>query len=264
MPERRVIPKALTIAGSDPSGGAGIQADLKTFSRLRVYGMAVITALTAQNTTGVSGVSEVDPDFVARQLDMVLTDLPPDGAKTGMLTTTAIIEVVAAKVRQYGITKLVLDPVMASKSGAVLLKSDAVEVLRRDLLPLALLTTPNIEEAAILTGRDVRTLEAMEEAARAIHGWGPKCVLVKGGHLEGDAVDVFFDGTEFLRLRSERIPARDSHGTGCVLSAAVTAYLALGKPLQEAVRLGKDFVTGAIRLGLRIGSGSGPCDPLGL
>jgi hydroxymethylpyrimidine/phosphomethylpyrimidine kinase len=259
-----MIPKALTIAGSDPSGGAGIQADLKTFSRLRVYGMAVVAALTAQNTTGVTAVCGVEPDFVAKQLDAVLDDLPPDAVKTGMLATAANVEVVAAKVRQYGITRLIVDPVLVSTSGSALLESGALDVLRRSLMPLALLVTPNMQEAEALTGSEVRTMESMEEAARTIHGWGPTYVLIKGGHLEGDAIDVLFDGARFSRLRSERIAARDSHGTGCVLSAAIAAYVALGSEIPEAVQLGKEFVSEAIRQGLRIGSGAGPCDPLGL
>jgi hydroxymethylpyrimidine/phosphomethylpyrimidine kinase len=259
-----VIAKALTIAGSDPSGGAGIQADLKTFSRLRVYGMAVIAALTAQNTTGVSDAMEVAPEFVRKQLDSLLTDIPPDAAKTGMLLTASIVEVVANKVREYGLTKLVIDPVMLASSGASLLSPDARTTFRKELLPLALLITPNLEEAQSLTGKQIWTVDDMEEAALQIHGMGARHVLVKGGHLKGDATDVFFDGREFSHLRSERIAARNTHGTGCVLSAAITGYLALGKSLSDAVRLGKDFVTQAIRNGLKLGSGNGPCDPLGL
>lgn len=259
-----MIVKALTIAGSDSSGGAGIQADLKTFARLGVYGMSVITALTAQNTMGVTGVHEVPPEFVARQFDAVMTDLPPDAAKTGMLSTNAIIEVVAAKVRQYAVSKLVVDPVMVAKSGSTLLRPDAIEVLKRSLLPLALVVTPNTDEAQVLTGRPVRTAEDMEQAALAIHGLGAKHVLIKGGHLEGDAIDVLFDGRDFVRLAQARISTCDSHGTGCVLSAAITAEIARGSPIFEAVKNAKDLVTRAIRDGLRIGSGHGPCDPLGL
>lgn len=258
------IKTALTIAGSDSIGGAGIQADLKTFSRLRVYGMSVITALTAQNTAGVSGIMEVPPDFVARQLDAVLKDVSPDALKTGMLKTSAVVEVVAGKVREYGLTKLVVDPVMLSKSGAPLLDPDAAAAFRRLLLPLSLVVTPNTEEAQVLTGNQIRTADDMEEAALALYAMGARHVLIKGGHLEGDATDVLFDGSEFSRFRAERLPGRDSHGTGCVLSAAITAQLALGKTVHEAVQLGKDFVTEAIRNGLRIGSGRGPCDPLGL
>ena len=259
-----MIAKALTIAGSDPSGGAGIQADLKTFSRLGIYGMSVITALTAQNSLGVSGVMAVPSDFVARQLDAVLSDIPPDALKTGMLSNTAIVEAVAGKLREYGLGKLVIDPVMQSKSGAPLLDPDALTAFRRFLLPLALVITPNIEEAEILSRRKIRTAGDMEEAALSIHAMGARHVLVKGGHMEGDATDVFFDGKDFLHLRSERIATQDSHGTGCVLSAAITAHLAAGRAVVEAVQLGKEFVTEALRNGLRIGKGQGPCDPLRL
>ena len=258
------VKTALTIAGSDSIGGAGIQADLKTFSRLQVYGMSVITALTAQNTTGVSSVMDVPPDFVLHQLDAVLTDIPPDALKTGMLLNAAIIEVVAAKIREHGLTKVVVDPVMFATSGAELLRQDAVRVLQRVLLPLALVITPNINEAQALTGKQIRTTGDMEEAALHVHAMGAPYVLIKGGHIEGDAVDVFFDGKEFSHIRAERIPARDCHGTGCVLSSAITAHLALGRSVREAVELGKQFVTEAIRNGLRIGRGQGPCDPLGL
>jgi hydroxymethylpyrimidine/phosphomethylpyrimidine kinase len=259
-----VVPTALTIAGSDPSGGAGIQADLKTFSALRVYGMAVIAALTAQNTIGVTSVMPVPAEVLKSQIDSVLGDIRPDAAKTGMLSTAANVELVAAKVREYGLTKLVIDPVMLSTSGASLLETDAQPVFRKELLPLALLVTPNLHEARVLIGKPATTVEDMEEAALHIHGMGARNVLVKGGHLEGDSTDVFFDGKEFFHLRSERIGSRHTHGTGCVLSAAITAYLALGKPVEDAVRDGKQFVTEAIRGGLALGRGTGPCDPLGL
>ena len=258
------VKTALTIAGSDSIGGAGIQADLKTFSRLQVYGMSVITALTAQNTTGVSSVMDVPPDFVLHQLDAVLTDIPPDALKTGMLLNAAIIEVVASKIREHGLTKVVVDPVMFATSGAELLRQDAVRVLQRVLLPLALVITPNINEAQALTGKQIRTTGDMEEAALHVHAMGARYVLLKGGHIEGDATDVLFDGNEFWHICAERIPARDCHGTGCVLSAAITAHLALGRSVREAVELGKQFVTEAIRNGLRIGRGQRPCDPLGL
>jgi len=258
------VKTALTIAGSDSIGGAGIQADLKTFSRLQVYGMSVITALTAQNTIGVSSVMDVPPDFVIHQLDAVLTDIPPDALKTGMLLNAAIIEVVASKIREHGLTKVVVDPVMFATSGAELLRQDAVRVLQRVLLPLALVITPNINEAQALTGKQIRTTGDMEEAALHVHAMGARYVLLKGGHIEGDATDVLFDGKEFSHIYADRIPARDCHGTGCVLSAAITAHLALGRSVREAVELGKQFVTEAIRNGLRIGRGQGPCDPSGL
>jgi hydroxymethylpyrimidine/phosphomethylpyrimidine kinase len=259
------VKTALTIAGSDPSGGAGIQADLKTFSKLQVYGMAVIAAMTAQNTRGVAGVSEVASDFVAQQLDAVLTDIRPDAVKTGMLLTGSVIETVADKLKRYDISKLVIDPVMVSTSGAALMQPQAVAVFRRSLLPLAFLVTPNINEAGALTGKTIRNVPDMEEAAVQIHDMGPTHVLIKGGHSEDvEATDVLFDGKEFLQFRAPRIPTSNTHGTGCVFSAAITAYLALGEPLNEAVHFGKEFVTNAIKNALQIGHGAGPCDPLSL
>ncbi|HLH29968.1 MAG TPA: bifunctional hydroxymethylpyrimidine kinase/phosphomethylpyrimidine kinase [Terriglobia bacterium] len=256
---------ALTIAGSDPSGGAGIQSDLKTFSRLRVYGMAVIAALTAQNTEGVSGVASVEPEFVSMQLDAVLSDIPPDATKTGMLSTPEIVEAVAGKIHQYRVRNLVVDPVIVSTSGTPLLDSKAIDVFRRILLPQAFIITPNLDEARALTGKPIDTVEDMEEAALRIHGLGAANVFIKGGHGKGDEItDVFFDGSNFTHLRAPRIGSRSTHGTGCVLSAAITAYLGLGKPAGEAIQLGKDFVTEAIRNGLTLGKGIGPCDPLSL
>ncbi len=258
-----MIAKALTIAGSDSSGGAGIQADLKTFARVGVYGMSVITALTAQNTVEVSGVLETPAAFVACQLDSVVSDIRPDAVKTGMLGTAAIIEVVAAKIREYQLLNLVVDPVMVSTSGAPLLQAQAIDIFRRALLPLALIITPNIDEAALLGGKRIVTPDDMEEAALAIHGMGARNVLLKGGHMEGDAIDVLFDGSNFVHLKAPRIETRDSHGTGCVLSSAIAGRLALGDSVQSAVRFGKELVTEAIRNGLRIGAGRGPCNPLG-
>jgi hydroxymethylpyrimidine/phosphomethylpyrimidine kinase len=227
--------------------------------------MAVVAALTAQNTLGISAIAEIAPDFVAQQLDAVLVDIPPEATKTGMLVTAGVIDIVAQKVRQHDIANLVVDPVMVSTSGTPLLNAAAIGTFRHALLPLAFLITPNIEEARTLTGKTLETVEDMEEAALQIHAMGARHVLIKGGHVEGDdATDVFFDGKKFLHFSSERIPARDTHGTGCVLSAAITAYLAAGTPLPKAVQLGKEFVTTAIRNGLRIGSGAGPCDPLSL
>jgi len=259
-----LIPIALTIAGSDPSGGAGIQADLKTFSALKVYGMSVITALTAQNTIGVSGLLEVNPAFVADQLDAVLSDIVPGAAKTGMLANAAIVEIVATKIRQYGVVKLVVDPVMISTSGSTLLADDAIDALSRLLLPLAQIVMPNIDEARVLSRRDVRDVHDMEEAARRIHGLGARYVYIKGGHLGGDAIDVLFDGVTSTRLHGSRIVTDNTHGTGCILSAAMAANLALGLSVPEAVVRAKDFVTLAIRNSLRLGAGSGPCDPLGI
>jgi len=259
------VKTALTIAGSDPSGGAGIQADLKTFSRLRVYGMAIVAAMTAQNSLGVSSVAEVAPDFVGQQLDAVFTDIRPDAVKTGMLLTAGVIDVVAEKVKQYGIRNLVVDPVMMSTSGGTLMNPDAITIFRRTLLPLAWLITPNADEAGALTGKTINTVAEMKQAAIEMHRMGAAHVLVKGGHVNADhATDVLFDGKEFSEFESARIATRNTHGTGCVLSASITAYLALGESMKEAVGLGKEFVTAAIRNALQIGHGAGPCDPLSL
>ncbi len=259
-----MIPVALTIAGSDPSGGAGVQADLKTFSALRVYGMSVITALTAQNTLGVASVFVVPEASIDAQIDAVLGDIVPAAVKTGMLASARIVELVSRKIREARITNVVVDPVMASTSGSKLLDHDARNALHRDLLPLARIVTPNLDEAEALTGRHVVTVADMEEAALQIHRIGAATVYVKGGHLEGDPVDVFFDGKESSRLQSQRIATADTHGTGCVLSAAMAAYLALGESPLAAVRLAKDVVTAAVRNSLRLGRGHGPCDPIGV
>jgi hydroxymethylpyrimidine kinase/phosphomethylpyrimidine kinase len=256
-----MIHTALSVAGSDPSGGAGIQADLKTFASLDVYGMSVIAALTAQNTEGVRDVFAIPAEFVGLQLDAVFTDIPPQAMKTGMLGTAAVVEIVAQRIRKQGVSNLVVDPVMVSTSGTHLLEHAGEEMLKRALLPLALLVTPNLAEASVLTAIDVRDPDTMQEAARRLHRMGARNVLVKGGHLEGDSIDVFYDGAEIDRLSSPRIPTSDLHGTGCVLSAAITAHLARGLALREAVVRGKEFVTEAIRNSLRLGKGSGPVNP---
>jgi hydroxymethylpyrimidine kinase/phosphomethylpyrimidine kinase len=257
------VKTALTVAGSDPSGGAGIQADLKTFSRFRVYGMSVLTALTAQNTLGVEGVMEVPPAFVERQLDAVLTDIQVDAMKTGMLWSAGTVEVVADKVKRCRIRNLVVDPVIASTSGAALLDPEGIAILRSKLLPLALIVTPNRHETEVLIGRAMTSPDDIEEAALQIHAKGPQFVLIKGGHWEGaDATDVLFDGKDFSYLRSERLESRNTHGTGCVLSAAIAAELAAGKGVKEAVQEAKAFITEAIKNGLSPGRGNGPCNPL--
>jgi len=256
------VPRALTIAGSDSGGGAGIQADLKTFSALGVYGMTAITALTAQNTTGVLGIVEMSPEFVRQQMDAVVTDIGVDAAKTGMLSSAPIIEAVADGIRRHRITQLVIDPVMIAKSGAPLLRPQAREALRRVLLPLALIVTPNLHEAATLVDRKVETLREMEDAARALHALGPRYVVVKGGHLAGAAVDLVFDGSRVVRLEAARIETRHTHGTGCVFSAAITAGLARRIEILQAIRDAKTFVTAAIREALPLGSGHGPANPM--
>lgn len=259
-----MIYTVLTIAGSDPSGGAGVQADLKTFSRLDVYGMAVLTALTAQNTTGVQDVFLLPAAFVARQLDSVLADIRPDAVKTGMLGTAQNVVRTAAALREHGLSRVVVDPVIASTSGRALLEDSGIEAMRTDLFPLALIVTPNMDEAGMLTGTPCRDEAGMHEAARRIHAMGVPNVLIKGGHLNGDAVDVLFDGRIFTRFVSERVQTSDLHGTGCVLSSAIAASLSRGIGVPEAVRQGKDVVTDAIRTSLKLGSGSGPVNAAGL
>lgn len=268
---RSAIKKILTIAGSDPSGGAGIQADLKTIAALGGYGMSVITALTAQNTTGVKGIHEVPASFVEKQFEAVASDIGIDAVKTGMLVSPAIIAAVAKKIRKYRIEKVVVDPVMAATGGSRLLAARAEESLRKDLLPLALVVTPNIPEAERLSGVKITTGKSLEKAARAIQALGPKNVLIKGGHRKGEALDILFDGDDFFEFSSPRIRTRDTHGTGCTLASAIAVYLAFGAPVREAASLAKEYVTLAIRNSLRIGSGHGPlghmagrCRPAGL
>lgn len=257
-------PRALSIAGSDSGGGAGIQADLKTFSALGVYGMTAITAVTVQNTTGVSGYETLSPQTVADQIRAVVTDIGVDAAKTGMLASAEIVEAVASAVAETGVPNLVVDPVSVSKHGHALLAEDAVDALRERILPLATLVTPNLPEAASLAGFAVDGPDAMEDAARTIRAMGPVAVLVKGGHLAGTgrADDLFFDGGDLVWIEGERLDTPHTHGTGCVLSSAIAAHLAKGAPLLDAVRAGKAFVTEAIRHALAIGHGIGPVDPL--
>lgn len=252
-----LIPKALTIAGSDSGGGAGIQADLKTFSAFRVFGMSAITAVTAQNSLGVQGVENLPPAFVARQLRSVLEDFGADAAKCGMLSTAPIIEAVAAELAGQRIEKLVVDPVMVAKSGDQLLQPEARAALADRILPLALLVTPNLPEAEVLAGIRVAEPEDMEEAARRIHLMGPRYVLVKGGHLKGDATDLLWNGRDFTRFSTPRIDSQNTHGTGCTFSAAITAGLARGQALGDAIRSAKAYVTRAIREGFQAGRGVG-------
>ncbi|WP_379153047.1 bifunctional hydroxymethylpyrimidine kinase/phosphomethylpyrimidine kinase [Paenibacillus sp. sgz5001063] len=252
--------KALTIAGSDSGGGAGIQADLKTFQELGVYGMSALTAVTAQNTLGVQGVYPLEVDAVATQLDSIGTDLRPDAVKTGMLFSSGIIRVVAGKVRHYGWDHLVVDPVMVAKGGSPLLQQEAVQALITHLLPLSLAATPNIPEAEILTGMRISGMTDRETAARIIHAMGPRYVVLKGGHDEDNhmVTDLIYDGVKFTYLESPRIATHHTHGTGCTYSAALTSGLAQGLPFSEAIRTAKDFIHAAIEDGLNIGLGHGP------
>jgi len=255
-----IISKALTIAGSDSGGGAGIQADLKTFQELSVYGMSVLTAVTAQNTLGVQGVYPVTLDAIIQQLDSIGLDLQPDAVKTGMLFNSDIIRIVADKIKYYGWSNLVIDPVMVAKGGSTLLLQEAVQSLISHLLPLALVTTPNIPEAEMITKMTISTIEERKKAAKIIHGMGSKYVVLKGGHDTSTTAvtDLLYDGDEYTLLESSRIQTRHTHGTGCTYSAAVTAELAKGKSVAEAIQTAKAFIQAAIEDELSIGAGHGP------
>ncbi len=255
-------PRALTIAGSDSGGGAGIQADLKVFLALGCHGMSALTALTAQNTVGVRAIHEVPLPMIEAQIDAVASDIGVDAAKTGMLASAPIVRAVAGAVRAHGIKNLVVDPVFISKHRDQLLADDAVSALKEDLFPLATVITPNLYEAERLLERELSSLDDMKDAARLLASSGPGAVLVKGGHLKHDrAVDVFWDGQEMVELDGPRFDTEDTHGTGCVLSAAIAARLAQGERVLDAVRYGKEFVSGAIQRGLRVGRGFGPVNP---
>ncbi len=254
-------PITLTIAGSDSGGGAGIQADLKTFHRLGVYGTSVITAVTAQNTLGVTAVHPIPLEVVQAQLDAVATDLPPAAVKTGMLATAGLVERVASAIEAYGLPNLVVDPVMVATSGDRLLEEVAEATIARLLLPLATLVTPNLHEARLLTGLPVEDAEGMVEAARRLVEMGAGAALVKGGHLPGEeTVDILFDGSNVRRWRHPRVETRHTHGTGCTLSAAVAAGLARNLPLDIAVSVGLEFVARAIAHAPGLGAGNGPVD----
>ena len=252
-------PVALTIAGSDSGGGAGIQADLKTFSALGAYGASVLTAITAQNTLGVTAVFELPTDIIVAQIDAVLGDIPPDVVKTGMIASTEIIGAVAERLRHYRLERLVVDPVMVAKGGHSLLRPDAVAALREQLLPLALVATPNLPEAEALLGRTIESLDEMRSAARElVRACGARAVVVKGGHRQGPAVDVFFDGSDLVELSAERVETKNTHGTGCTFASAIAAHLARGEALPEAVRKAKAYLTEALRRAYDVGAGHGP------
>ncbi|HEY3084486.1 MAG TPA: bifunctional hydroxymethylpyrimidine kinase/phosphomethylpyrimidine kinase [Candidatus Dormibacteraeota bacterium] len=256
------LPVALTIAGSDSGGGAGIQADLKTFAALGVHGTSAITAITAQNTTGVTNILELPTSLIREQIAVVVQDLGVQAAKTGMLSSAAIIATVADAVSELGIHELVVDPVMVAKGGAKLLRDDAVAALRERLVPLATVITPNLPEAEVLLDRKIASLDERRAAARDLVGLGARVAVIKGGHAEGDAIDVFFDGSEIVELRAERIPTANTHGSGCVFSAAIAANLAHGKDPLAAVHAAKEFITRAIANSLEIGQGHGPVNPM--
>jgi hydroxymethylpyrimidine/phosphomethylpyrimidine kinase len=252
---------ALTIAGSDSGGGAGIQADLKTFAAHGVYGTSAITAITAQNTVGVTAVSALAADLVIAQIEAVASDILLHATKIGMLANAAIVEAVAATIQELDLPQVVLDPVMLAKSGDLLLDEAAVEGLRLELLPCALVVTPNLPEAAVLCGHAVESASDVREAARRIHAMGPRAVVVKGGHGTGETlVDLLFDGERFVEFPTARIETRNTHGTGCTFASAVASHLALGHDLHDAVAGAQSYVVGAIRHGLAVGKGHGPLD----
>lgn len=249
---------ALTIAGSDSCGGAGIQADLKAFSANGVYGMSVITAVTAQNTQGVLAVEDISTAVIQKQIEAIYEDIRVDAVKVGMVSRTETINAICDHLLKYQAGNVVVDPVMVSKSGFHLLQLQAVQALIERLLPIATVVTPNIPEAEIIAGMNIKTLKDMEQAASRIYQMGPENVLLKGGHLTGQATDVLFDGDKYLHLTAERISTKNTHGTGCTLSAAIAANLAKGLAIDDAVRQAKEYLTIAIRHSLNIGKGVGP------
>jgi hydroxymethylpyrimidine/phosphomethylpyrimidine kinase len=252
------IRKALTIAGSDSGGGAGIQADLKTFAALGVYGTSALTAITAQNTVGVTQVFELSPKLVGAQIDAIIEDIGAHALKTGMLASAGIIDTVAKKIRQHRLKNLVVDPVMVATSGDLLIKKNAVAALRSRLFPLATVVTPNIPEAEELTHMKLRSVDDIEQAARRIVAMGAQTVVIKGGHRKGPAIDLFFDGKRIRALQAPRIRTKNTHGTGCTFSAAIAAYLAQGNDIESAVRSAKNYITAAIRDGFTVGAGHNP------
>ena len=255
-----MIKKVLTIAGSDSSGGAGIQADIKTITAHKMYAMSAITALTAQNTTGVFGIMEATPEFTAMQLDCIFTDIFPDAVKIGMVSNTGIIKTIAEKLIEYKAKNIVLDPVMVSTSGCTLISDDAVSALTSMLIPTASLITPNIPETEVLSGMSISDEADMKKAATTIYAKYKVPVLVKGGHLINDATDILYDGDDFKRFVSPRIDNPNTHGTGCTLSSAIACGLANGKNLTESINSAKEYLTGTLAAMLDLGKGSGPLD----
>ena len=255
-----MIKKVLTIAGSDCSGGAGIQADIKTITAHKMYAMSAITALTAQNTTGVYGIEEVTPEFVGQQIDCIFNDIRPDAVKIGMVSSSKIIEVIVEKLIQYKPENIVIDPVMVSTSGCKLLSDDAMNTLITKLIPLATVITPNIPEAEVLCGFSIENEYDMIEAAKKISKILKGAVLVKGGHLVNDAIDLLYENGNIHWFRSERINNPNTHGTGCTLSSAIACNLADGKSLSVSIENAKVYLTGALKAGLNLGQGSGPLE----
>ena len=251
--------KVLSIAGSDSSGGAGIQADIKTITAHKMYAMTAITALTAQNTTGVYGVEEASPEFVGKQLDCIFQDIIPDAVKIGMVSNQEIIKVIGAKLREYKAENIVIDPVMVATSGSALMVEGAGKTLVEELFPLGKILTPNIPEAEVLWGQ-IKSRQDMEEAARIISSFTGGAVLVKGGHLTDRADDLLYEQGKSTWLSGERVENPNTHGTGCTLSSAIACGLAAGKSLEDSVREAKAYITGALKAGLNLGQGSGPLD----
>lgn len=252
------VRKVLTIAGSDSGAGAGIQADLKTFAALGVYGTSAITAITAQNTVGVTQVLALGPKWVGAQIDAVVSDIGAHALKTGMLANAAIIQTVVNKIREHRLKNIVVDPVMVATSGDLLIQRNAVAALRANLMPLATVLTPNIPEAEELTGMKLLTTAAIEAAAKKIIDLGAQSVVIKGGHRSGPAVDIFYDGKHITALSAARIRTKNTHGTGCTLSAAIAAYLAQGESVEAAVTLAKKYLTEALRHSFTVGHGHSP------
>ena len=248
----------LTIAGSDSCGGAGIQADIKTFSAIGTYAMSVITAVTAQNTTGVISVREMDTDIVREQIECLFDDIEVHGVKIGMVSSIEIIDTIAECLKRKNAKNIVLDTVMVSKSRCHLLRPESRDALIKKLFPLALIVTPNLYEAEVITGDKIENLQQMEKAAVKIHGLGAKNVVVKGGHLTGEAIDVFYDGESFNYIKGCRIDTKNTHGTGCTFSSAITAYVAKGFAVLESVKLAKEYINGAIENSIELGHGVGP------
>lgn len=252
--------KVLTIAGSDSSGGAGIQADIKTITAHKMYAMSAITALTAQNTTGVYGIMDATPEFVSLQLDCIFQDIYPDAVKIGMVSSGKIIEAIVGKLKEYKAKNIVLDPVMVSTSGCKLLSDEAQEALIAKLLPVATIITPNIPEAEVLSGITIKNEDDMIFAAKKIAAYYDGAILVKGGHLVSDAIDLLYENSQYHWYVSERVDNPNTHGTGCTLSSAIACNLAAGKSLSESIKDGKEYLTGALKAMLDLGKGAGPMD----
>ena len=249
---------ALTIAGSDSSGGAGIQADIKTMTANGVYAMSAITALTAQNTTGVTGIMEVTPEFLSLQLEAIFTDIYPDAVKTGMVSSGELIKTISATLKKYNARNIVVDPVMVATSGAKLISDEAIEILKAELLPLATVITPNIPEAEVLSGMTIKNEEDMIKAAKAIYEKFNCNVLLKGGHQINDANDLLYRDGRYVWFKGKRIDNPNTHGTGCTLSSAIASNLAKGENLDDAVKHAKEYISGALAAMLDLGKGSGP------